>query len=72
MAKEKTSDKEVKYGYPEILVRFRNVKPNIKKQIGVIAKKLGYDTTNDFLKVELSQIRDKYGKQFPEIYNIKE
>ena len=71
MSKQKTEKtNNTKYSYPEIQVRFRNVKPNIRKQIGAIAKLEGYDTVNDFLKIELSKIRDNYAKKYPQILNI--
>jgi hypothetical protein len=71
MAKKDTDKKnEIKYSYPEIAVRFRNVKPNIRKQIGAIAKLEGFDNTNDFLKIELTKIRDTYAKKYPQILNL--
>jgi len=61
-------NEEIKSGHPEI--RTRNIKPNVKKQLKAAAVKEGYDCFNDFMRIEITKIRDKYLLKYPELKSI--
>jgi len=61
-------NEKIKSEYPEI--RTRNIKPNVKKQLKAAAVKEGYDCFNDFMRIEITQIRDKYLLKYPELKSI--
>lgn len=51
-------------------IRVRNIKPNVKKQLKAAAVKEGYDCFNDFMRVEITKIRDKYLLKYPELKSV--
>lgn len=59
---------EIKSDNPEI--RTRNIKPNVKKQLKAAAVKEGYDCFNDFMRIEITKIRDKYLLKYPELKTV--